>query len=203
MTPRIRSALIACAAASICAMIRPAGCALDEVLCETVPDSRSQAAMPPAATRTHAIRLIDDMEAQPFGDERRLAFILDLDRHVEPHDDVPWPALANFAELGDGTNARADFDGRRKPHLLESVIHEELAVREHRDERQAQMHEQRQRQKAVCDRAAERRRLRTLDIDVDELVVERDVGESVHARLIDEEPVRGAELAADHGSELL
>jgi hypothetical protein len=61
MTLRILLSLMACAAASACGVIRPAGCAGGEVLCETVPESRSQAAMLTAATSTQAIRLIDDM----------------------------------------------------------------------------------------------------------------------------------------------
>src|SRR5262245_9742197 len=106
MTSRILTAVTACPARSICDVIRPAGCAGDDA----IPESRSQAAMLPAAMSTKAIRLIDDMEAQPFGDQRRLAFVLDLDRDVDAHDDVPGLALADFAELADRTNAFADFD---------------------------------------------------------------------------------------------
>ncbi len=53
------------------------------------------------------------------------------------------------------------------------------------------------------DRAAERRLLGALGVDVDELVIERDVGEAVHALLVDEEPVRHAEPLTDHAVELL
>src|SRR5262245_39858798 len=141
MTSRIFTALTACAAASICAVIRPAGCAGDEA----VPESRPQAAMLPVAMTANAIRLVDHMWAQPCGAEARLALMLDLDRDVEPHDDVPGLTLSDVTKLGGGTNTLADFDGRRESHLVESVIHEELAVRELRDERQTKMHEQRHR----------------------------------------------------------
>ena len=110
---------------------------------------------------------------------------------------LPGLALGHLAERADGADALADFDGRRETHLVETVVHDQLAVREQRDERQAQVHEQRQRQKAVRDRAAERRLARPLGVDMDELVVERDVGEGVDAALIDEEPVGNAELLAD------
>src|SRR5262245_40574097 len=118
MTSRILTAVMACAARSICAVTRSAGCAGDGAVSE----SRSQAARLPAAMRTNAICLVDHMETQPFGDERRLVFVFDLDLDVEPHDDVPGLALADFAELGDGTNALADLDRRREPHLVEPVV---------------------------------------------------------------------------------
>ena len=44
---------------------------------------------------------------------------------------------------------------------------------------------------------------RALEVDVHELVVERDVGERVDARLVDDEPLGHAELAADEGRKLL
>ena len=61
--------------------------------------------------------------------------------------------------LPDSANAFAHLHGRREANFVEAVVHDELAVREHGDERQAQMHEQRQRQEAVRDRPAEWRGL--------------------------------------------
>ena len=64
------------------------------------------------------------------------------------------------------------------------------------------MHEQRQREKAVRDRAAEQR-LRALEVDVHELVIERHVCELIDPVLVDEEPIGNAEPFADSGRELL
>jgi hypothetical protein len=52
---------MAFAASSICGVIRSVRCAGAEALGEAVPESRSQAAMHTAVTRTNEMRLIDDM----------------------------------------------------------------------------------------------------------------------------------------------
>src|SRR5687767_12582892 len=119
MTRRSFSPVIVCAAVSICGVIRAAGCAGGAALCEPVPASRSQATMPITAASTHEVRLIDHMQTQPFGDERRLVLTFDLDRDVDAHDDVTGLALRNLTERADGTNALSDSHGRGEPHLVE------------------------------------------------------------------------------------
>ena len=52
------------------------------------------------------------------------------------------------------------------------------------------------------DRRAERRLLRLLGVDVDELVVQRRIGEGVDAVLVDREPLGGRPLLADVRREL-
>ena len=91
---------------------------------------------------------------------------------------------------------------RHEAHFVEAIVDEHLVFRELRDERQTQMHDQRQRQKSMRDRAAERRGPRALGINVHELVIERHVGEPVDALLVDQEPFGHAELAADLGLKL-
>ena len=53
------------------------------------------------------------------------------------------------------------------------------------------------------DRAAERTILRTLDVDVDPLVVARRLGEEVDPVLGDLDPVAVAEVLAEEGSEVI
>ena len=90
---------------------------------------------------------------------------------------------------------RADGERRREANAVEPVVdahhgvgdlHQLLADRRH----------QRQREEAVRDRAAERRLLGPLDVDVDELVVVGRVGELVDARLGHLLPVGVADVRA-------
>src|SRR4029079_2170840 len=145
----------------------------------------------------------DDMQAQPFREERGLVFIFDLDRHVDLHHEVARLALADLRECAVCTHALTDAHRCDEADLVEPVVHEQRSACGLRDEVDAERHEQRQREKAVRDRAAERRLLRAHGIDVNELMVERDVRETVHALLIDQEPVGHAESLANHAVELL
>src|SRR5207248_7416700 len=64
-------------------------------------------------------------------------------------------------------------------------------------ERSLEVHEQRQGEEAVRDRRAERPSRGPLGVDVDELMVVRDVGELVDQILGDLEPVTGPVVEAD------
>ncbi len=65
------------------------------------------------------------------------------------------------------------------------------------------MHDHRQRQHSVRNRAAERRIRRTDRIDVDVLMIFGNVGEPIDPILIDREPIRFAELLPDDLEKLL
>ena len=123
--------------------------------------------------------------------------------------DVDRVAL-EFDVRGDrsGTDARADLHRVHEPHLVESVVdaHEYTGVLRvdwaaPRSRSGREVREHRQRQHAVRDRRTERRRLGPLRIDMNELMVVRDVGELVDLVLGDLEPLAGALVVVDVGLE--
>src|SRR5690606_10061741 len=119
--------------------------------------ARSRRAFATTRSITQRRRSREDMEAQPFGDERRLVLVLDLDAAVHPPERRAGRSLADAAEPSGRANAAADAHRAHEPDLVEAVVQEELRALDLRDEVEAQVDEQRQRQKTVRDRAAERR----------------------------------------------
>src|SRR5262249_19376651 len=100
--------------------------------------------------------------------------------------------LLHVRDLDGAADLLADRHRRREAHAVEAVVererealHAEHLAREQRD--------QREREVAMGDRAAERRLLRALHVDVDPLVVAGDVRERVDVGLGDLMPVAGAE----------
>src|SRR5205085_5252466 len=98
-------------------------------------------------------------------------------------------------------HARADRHVRGEAHAVQALIDAYAAVAEG-EGRFRQMREQRQRQKAMGDRAAELGIFRPLAIDVDPLVVVDRLGERVDTLLGDLHPRRDADFFADAALEL-
>ncbi len=101
-------------------------------------------------------------------------------------------------------HALARTDGGEEAHLVAAIVDAHFHARdlrtvgllaEHRD--------QRQRQEAVRDRAAEGRELRLFLVDMDELMIARRVGEFVDHVLIDEHPFGCAQMLTDPGLQVL
>src|SRR3954463_16332811 len=134
--------------------------------------------------------------ADPLGDERRLVGAFALDERA-PRD--LHPVALDGLELLQRearAHARADRHGRGEAHTVQAVVHAHAPVAE-RKGRLRQMREQRERQEAMRDRAAERRIPGALAIDVDPLEVVDRLGEGVDALLRDLEPGRDADFLAD------
>ena len=102
----------------------------------------------------------------------------------------------------DRADLRADRQRRREADLVQAVVEREGEALELED-LVVEARAEREREVAVGDRAAERRLLRALDVDVDPLVVAGDVGERVDVLLGDLVPVGGAERLALGGLELV
>ena len=112
--------------------------------------------------------------------ERQLRAALD---RLDAHDLRVHPDLA------------ADRQRSREAHLVEPVVDAEREALELHD-LLGELGREAERVVAVGDRAAERRLLRAVHVDVDPLVVAGDVGERVDVLLRDLVPVAGAELLA-------
>src|SRR6478736_6204152 len=136
------------------------------------------------------------MAADPFRDQRGLVFAFDLDHRIPGH---LHAAVLDRLVLREGeprAHARTGRHGRREAHAVQAVVHAHLAIRV-REGLLGKVREQRQRQEAVRDGAAERRALRALAIDVDPLEVVDRLGEGVDALLRDLDPGRNADFLAD------
>ena len=103
-----------------------------------------------------------------------------------------WERLSRDAAVVTG---RADWHGRGEANAIQAVVDAHAPVAEG-EGRLRQMREQRERQEAVRDGAAERRIPGALAIDVDPLEVVDRFGEGVDALLRDLEPGRNADFLA-------
>src|SRR5258706_2163451 len=136
------------------------------------------------------------MTANPFGDERRLFPVLDLDDGAPDELHAVALDLLELRQREARAHARPARHRRREPHAVQAVVdaHAPLAVRKgHLRE----MREKREREEAVRDGAAEGRALRPLAIDVDPLEVVDRLGEGVDALLRHLEPRRDGDFLAD------
>src|SRR5205814_9131871 len=98
-------------------------------------------------------------------------------------------------------HARAHGYRRSEAHAVQAVVDAHLAVAE-REGGFREVREQRQREKAVRDGAAEGGALRARRIDMDPLEVLDRLGEGIDALLRDLDPRRDADLLPDAGLEL-
>src|SRR3954447_336573 len=144
-----------------------------------------------------------DEAGHPVRDERRLVLALDLDRDGAHDLEVVGVLEVDAGEDRGGADLRADLHRVDEPHLVEAVVdahHDAVEALRRLLDRAGQVREQRQRQEPVRDRHLPRRELRCLlRVDVDELVVDRDIRELVDAVLRDLEPVAGAFCVTDRG----
>src|SRR3954463_11385710 len=162
--------------------------------------SVSQSPKLPAASVS---RSAVDEAGHPVRDERRLGLALDLDRDGPDDLEIVGVLEVDAGEHRGGADLRADLDGVDEAHLVEAVVdahHDAVEALRRRLDRAGQVREQRQGQEAVRDRHLPRRELRgLLRVDVDELVVDRDIRELIDAVLRDLEPVAGAFCLTDGG----
>src|SRR5437773_293312 len=110
------------------------------------------------------------MPAYPFGDERRLARALALDHRVPGDLHAVAVELLVLREREARAYARAARHRRGEAHAVEPVVDAHAPVAEGKGHLR-QVREQRQREKAVRDGAAEMRGLRAAAIDMDPLEV--------------------------------
>src|SRR5688572_8078350 len=110
--------------------------------------------------------------------------------------------VVDALKLHPHADLRAHRERCREAQLVEPVVDAERDALQ-REEVVGEARRERQRVVAVRDRAAERRLLRALLVDVDELVVAGDLGERVDVLLRHELPLADADLLADLGLQLV
>ena len=99
-------------------------------------------------------------------------------------------------------HALANADGGEEAGLVAAIVDAHLHAFDARAGRFRHQHgQQREREEAVCDGAAERRHLGHFLVDVDELVVTGRIGELVDHILINQHPIRTADDFADPACE--
>src|SRR5881296_3624814 len=142
-------------------------------------------------------------DADDLADQRGLVLPFDLDRHLGAH---PHAVARNLLGAGDAlahADARPGLDGRDEANLVRAVV-DAAAPLGDLEQGRGHSRDQGQGQVAVGDRlAAGHLALRTLDVDVDPLMISGRLGELVDHRLIDRDPVRRAELASDELQQIL
>src|SRR6266404_3045328 len=141
------------------------------------------------------------MTADPFGDERGLGRALALDGHVPGHLYAVRLDALELRQREARAQARAGRHGRGEAHAVQAVVDAHPAVAEG-EGGLGEVRKERQRQKAMGNRAAERRILRPRPIDVDPLEVFNGAREGVDTLLGDLDPWRDADFLADARLEL-
>src|SRR5258708_5384713 len=138
--------------------------------------------------------------AEPFGDQRRLfgAFAFHGGGPGDLHA-IPLDAL-ELLQREARAHARAHRHRRGEAHAVQAVVDTHLAVAK-AEGRFRQMRQQRQRQKAMGDRAAKCGSFGARRVDVDPLEVVDRPGEIVDALLRDLDPRRDADFLPDAGLE--
>ena len=111
----------------------------------------------------------------------------------------PSPSLLEFLQREARAHARAARQRRGEAHAVQAVVHAHLAVGE-AERALRQVRQQRKREEAVRDGAAEGRAFRARRVDVDPLEVVDRLGEGVDALLRHLDPGRDADLLADAAS---
>src|SRR5215218_3872998 len=127
----------------------------------------------PLRSRAAGSALVDARER--LGDADRLVAALALERDLDGHLRAARDVLERL-ELRVHADTAADGQRRREADLVEPVVDREREALQ-REDLLGEHGRERQGVVAVGDRAAERRRLRALRIDVDPLVVAGHVGE--------------------------
>src|SRR4051794_18247301 len=162
--------------------------------------SSSQSPNSPAASRWGSAV---DETGHPVRDERRLVLALDLDRDGAHDLQVVGVFEVDAGEDRGCADLRVDLHRVDEAHLVEAVVDAHQDAVEALGgllDRAGQVGQQREGQEAVRDRHLPRGELRgLLRVDVDELVVDRDVGELVDPVLRHLEPVAGAFCLTDGG----
>src|SRR5882672_10457535 len=141
------------------------------------------------------------MAPDPLGDERGFLRAVALDRRVPGDLDAVVLYLFKFQKREARAHARAHGHRRSEAHAVKAAVDAHLAVAE-REGGFREVREQRQREKAVRDGAAEGRALGARRVDVDPLEVLDRAGEGIDALLRDLDPRRDADLLPDAGLEL-
>src|SRR2546430_8766946 len=163
---------------------------------ELAPIGARRSLLPTRFHKTWSVPDLVVMPAYPFGDERRLGRALALDHRVPGDLHAVAVELLVLREREARAYARAARHRRGEAHAVEPVVDAHAPVAEGKGHLR-QVREQRQREQAVRDGAAERRGLRAAGIDMDPLEVLDRPGESVDALLRDLDPGRNRDLLAD------
>jgi hypothetical protein len=131
--------------------------------------------------------------------EARLLAALDLEREAGHHLPPAAALLVDGDDLGLGADLGVDRDRGRKADLVPAVVDTEGEAAGG-DQLLAEAVDERERQVAVSDRRAEGTfPLSSLDVDVDPLVVARELGEGVDVVLGNRPPLAWADLLPEHG----
>src|SRR5207302_8837816 len=163
---------------------------------ELAPVGARRSLLPARFHKTWSVPDLVVMPAEPFGDERRLARALALDHRVPGDLHAVAVELLVLREREARAYARAAWHRRGEAHAVEPVVDAHAPVAEGKGHLR-QVREQRQREKAVRDGAAEGRGLRAAAIDMDPLEVLDRLGEAIDALLRDLDPGRNRDLLAD------
>src|SRR4029077_3481546 len=129
-------------------------------------------------------------------DERRFRSAFDLDRGVPGHLHAIAVDGLVLQQREARTHARAAGYGRGEAYPVQAVVHAHLAVGEGKG-RLGKVRQQRKREEAVRDGAAEGRALRARRIDVDPLEILDRLGEGIDALLTYVEPGRYRDLLSN------
>ncbi|CAM2160804.1 hypothetical protein PT2222_90021 [Paraburkholderia tropica] len=135
------------------------------------------------------------MPRDEFGHAGRTLAAFALDRHV-PHDlRAAAFDLAHFLHAEAPAHARIHRHRRREAHAVHPIVHAHALTQ--RNRRLQQHRHERQREKAMCDRTAERRlAARALGVEVNPLMIAGGVGETLHARRAHGAPAAHERLGA-------
>src|SRR5207245_1911470 len=142
-------------------------------------------------------------DADDLADQRGLLMPFDLHRHLGADAHAVAGHLFGAGAALAHADARSGRARRDEANLVRAIV-DAAAPLGDLEQGRGHSRDQGQGQVAVGDRlAAGHLALRTLDVDVDPLMISGRLGELVDHRLIDRDPVRRAELASDELQEIL